>query len=142
MLNQKVSPTTSTTWQDNHSGRRRHKLMTKELADSIPPLYANDGADDPALAQPGHQHLAGAGGNGRQRVIAAGAGIAVVARSLLGQSIGLADGRVQVDGQGRVAGSGPSGPRPGPTTGGSRGRVDGHAPTGSCAGTSPGWMAP
>ena len=66
-----------------------------------------------ALAQPGHQHLAGAGGNGQQRVIAAGAGIAVVARSLLGQSIGLADGRVQVDAQGRVAGSGPSGPGPG-----------------------------
>ena len=38
---------TSTTWQDNHSGRRRHKLMTKELGDTIPPLYANDGADDP-----------------------------------------------------------------------------------------------
>ena len=34
-------------WQDNHSGRRRHKLITKELADNIPPLYANDGADDP-----------------------------------------------------------------------------------------------
>ena len=71
------------------------------------------GGVGPALAQPGHQHLAGAGGNGQQRVIAAGAGIAVVARSLLGQSIGLADGRVQVDGQGRVAGSGPSGPGPG-----------------------------
>ena len=70
------------------------------------------GGVGPALAQPGHQHLAGAGGNGQQRVIAAGAGIAVVARSLLGQSIGLADGRVQVDGQGRVAGSGPSGPGP------------------------------
>ena len=38
---------TTTTWQDNHSGLRRHKLMTKELADTIPPLYANDGADDP-----------------------------------------------------------------------------------------------
>ena len=62
---------------------------------------------------PGHQHLAGAGGNDQKRVIAAGAGIAVMARSLLGQSIGLADGRVQVDGQGRVAGSGPSGPGPG-----------------------------
>ena len=71
------------------------------------------GGVGPALAQPGHQHLAGAGGNGQQRVIAAGAGVAVVARSLLGQSIGLADGRVQVDGQGRVAGSGPSGPGPG-----------------------------
>ena len=62
---------------------------------------------------PGYQHLAGAGGNGQQRVIAAGAGIAVMARSLLGQSIGLADGRVQIDGQERVAGSGPSGPGPG-----------------------------
>ena len=41
----------------------------------------------PALAQPGHQHVAGAGGNGQQRVIATDAGIAVVARSLLGQSI-------------------------------------------------------
>ena len=65
------------------------------------------GGVGPALAQPGHQYLAGAGGNGQQRVIAAGAGIAVVARSLLGQSIGLADGRVQVDGQGRVAGFAP-----------------------------------
>ena len=71
------------------------------------------GGVGPALAQPGHQHVSGAGGNGQQRVIAAGAGIAVVARSLLGQSVGLADGRVQVDGQGRVAGSGPSGPGPG-----------------------------
>ena len=39
--------TTTTMWQDNHSGIRRHKLMTKELGDTIPPLYANDGADDP-----------------------------------------------------------------------------------------------
>ena len=39
--------TTATTWQDNHSGRRGHKLMTKEVGDTIPPLYANDGADDP-----------------------------------------------------------------------------------------------
>ena len=37
----------ATTWQDNHSGLRKHKLMTKELGDTIPPLYANDGADDP-----------------------------------------------------------------------------------------------
>ena len=44
---------------------------------------------------------------GQQRVIPSRAGVAVVARSLLGQSIGLADGRVQVDGQGRVAGSRP-----------------------------------
>ncbi len=44
MSNEKA---TTTTWQDNHSGPRRHKLMTKELADTIPPLYANDGVDDP-----------------------------------------------------------------------------------------------
>ena len=44
-----MSNTNGTTkiWQDNHSGLRRHKLMTRELADTIPPLYANDGADDP-----------------------------------------------------------------------------------------------
>ena len=47
MLDEKGNAMTTTTWQDNHSGRRRHKLMTKELADTIPPLYANDGADDP-----------------------------------------------------------------------------------------------
>ena len=39
--------TAATTWQDPKSGPRRHKLMTKEIADTIPPLYANDGADDP-----------------------------------------------------------------------------------------------
>ena len=65
-----------------------------------------------ALAQPSHQHVAGSGGNGQQRVIASLAGVAVVACPLLGQTVGLADGGVQVDGQGRVAGSGPS--RPGP----------------------------
>ena len=47
MLDQETTATTATIWQDNHSGRRRHKLMTKEHADTIPPLYANDGADDP-----------------------------------------------------------------------------------------------
>ena len=39
--------TTTTMWQDNHSGLRRHKLMTKELGEKIPGLYANDGAEDP-----------------------------------------------------------------------------------------------
>ena len=38
---------TTTMWQDNHSKLRRHKLMTKELGETIPALYANDGADDP-----------------------------------------------------------------------------------------------
>ena len=39
-------------WQDAHSGLRRHQLMTKELGDTIPPLYANDGADDPTPSLP------------------------------------------------------------------------------------------
>ena len=47
MLEQQGNATTAATWKDAHSGLRRHKLMTKELADTIPPLYANDGADDP-----------------------------------------------------------------------------------------------
>ena len=47
MLDQETTTTTAKTWQDNHSGLRRHQLMTKELADTIPPLYANDGADAP-----------------------------------------------------------------------------------------------
>ena len=41
----------------------------------------------PALAQPGHQYVAGSGGDGQQRVIAPLAGIAVVAGALLGQSV-------------------------------------------------------
>ena len=63
-----------------------------------------------ALTQPGHQHVAGSGGNGQQRVIAPLAGIAVVAGALLGQSVGLADRRIKVDGERCVAGSGPSRP--------------------------------
>ena len=71
------------------------------------------GGVGPALAQPGHQHVSGAGGDGQQRVVAALAGIAVVAGALLGQSVGLADGGVQVNGQGPVAGSRPGLPSPG-----------------------------
>ena len=52
-----------------------------------------------ALAQPGHQHVAGAGGDSQQGVIAAHAAVAVVAGTLFGQSVGLADGGIQVDGQ-------------------------------------------
>ena len=37
---------TATTWQDNHSGLRRHKLMTKEIGDTIPALYANEHVED------------------------------------------------------------------------------------------------
>ena len=36
----------TTMWQDKHSGLRRHKLMTKELGDTIPALYANENVAD------------------------------------------------------------------------------------------------
>ena len=41
------------------------------------------GGVGPALPQPGHQHIPGAGGHGQQRVISPFAGIAVVSRALL-----------------------------------------------------------
>ena len=39
-------PTATTTWQDNYSSLRRHKLMTKELGDTIPALYANENVEN------------------------------------------------------------------------------------------------
>ena len=42
-----------------------------------------------ALPEPGHQHVAGAGGDGQQRVIAPLAGVAVVAGPLLGQPVAI-----------------------------------------------------
>ena len=38
--------TTITTWQDRHSGKRGHQLMTEKLADTIPALYANENVAD------------------------------------------------------------------------------------------------
>ncbi len=38
--------TTTTMWQDKHSALRRHKLMTKELEEKIPALYANENVED------------------------------------------------------------------------------------------------
>ena len=38
--------TTATTWQDPNSRLRRHKLMTKEIGDTIPALYANEHVED------------------------------------------------------------------------------------------------
>ncbi len=38
--------TTITTWQDQHSGRRGHQLMTEKLADAIPALGATENARD------------------------------------------------------------------------------------------------
>ena len=46
MLDQKGNSTTTTTWQDTHSGRRGHKLMTKELGATIPAIGANENVDD------------------------------------------------------------------------------------------------
>ena len=40
-----------------------------------------------ALAEPGHQHLAGSGGHGQQRVIASLASVAMVSSPLLGQPV-------------------------------------------------------
>ena len=37
---------TATIWQDPHSGKRGHQLMTKKLADTIPALYANEHVAD------------------------------------------------------------------------------------------------
>ena len=47
-----MSTTTPTTtkpaiWQDQHSARRGHQLITRTLAEQIPPLGANDNVADP-----------------------------------------------------------------------------------------------
>ena len=46
MTDKNGTTTTTTMWQDKHSGLRRHKLMTKELGETIPPLYANEYVED------------------------------------------------------------------------------------------------
>ena len=38
--------TATTMWQDQHSGKRGHQLMTEKLADTIPALYANENVAD------------------------------------------------------------------------------------------------
>ena len=38
--------TATTMWQDQHSGKRGHQLMTKKLAETIPALYANESVAD------------------------------------------------------------------------------------------------
>ena len=38
--------TTTTTWQDPNSGLRGHALMTRELGDTVPTLYANENVKD------------------------------------------------------------------------------------------------
>ena len=44
MTDQKETATTM--WQDEHSGKRGHQLMTQKLADTIPALYANENVAD------------------------------------------------------------------------------------------------
>ena len=38
--------TATTTWQDRNSGLRRHKLMTKELGDTIPAIRSTANVED------------------------------------------------------------------------------------------------
>ncbi len=53
MLDEKGNAMTTTTWQDNHSGLRGHKFMTKELGATIPAIGANeDVADHDAVLAP------------------------------------------------------------------------------------------
>ena len=102
-------------------------------------LTQEETAPRAVLARPsrtGTSHLAGAGGwaagDSRGRRYSRGGALPPwpVHRSRRWSSPGRWSGASR-----RVR---PQRPRPGPTTGGSRGRVDGHAPTGSCAGRSPG----
>ncbi len=46
MTDQKETAATTTMWQDEHSGKRGHQLMTEKLADTIPALGANENARD------------------------------------------------------------------------------------------------
>ena len=46
MSDEKGTTRTATMWQDRNGGLRRHKLMTKELGEKIPALYANEDVED------------------------------------------------------------------------------------------------
>ena len=46
MPDEKGNAMTTITWRDNHSGLRRHKLMTKELGATIPAIGASENAED------------------------------------------------------------------------------------------------
>ena len=46
MPDEKGTTTTATMWRDKHSGVRGHELMTKEVGDTIPALYANENVRD------------------------------------------------------------------------------------------------
>ena len=46
MPNARRNTATAAIWRDNHSGRRGHALMTKELGETIPALHANENVRD------------------------------------------------------------------------------------------------
>ena len=46
MTNANGTTATTTIWQDAHSGLRRHKLMTKELGETIPAIRSTANAED------------------------------------------------------------------------------------------------
>ena len=46
MTDQKETTATTTLWQDQHSGKRGHQLMTEKLADTIPVIGATENARD------------------------------------------------------------------------------------------------
>ena len=46
MSDTSVTTTTATVWRDKHSGVRGHALMTKEVGNTIPALYANENVKD------------------------------------------------------------------------------------------------
>ena len=109
-------------------------LLTQEVGGAA-------GRVGPAFAQPRHQHVAGSGGNGQQRVIAPLAGIAVAARPPCPDRMSRRwwnQDQWSTD-RSRVR---PQWPRPGPATRGSPDPVGGYGPTGNCAGRSPGWTTP
>ncbi len=52
MSDDKGTIKTDMTWRDAHSGLRGHELMTKELGEAIPALYANENVADDAVLAP------------------------------------------------------------------------------------------
>ena len=46
MLYEKDTATTTAMWQDDHSERRGHKLMTREVGEAIPAIGANENVRD------------------------------------------------------------------------------------------------
>ena len=77
------------------SAHPRHRL-TQEVGGAA-------GGVGAALAQARHQHVTRPGRNREQRVIAARTRVAGVAGALLGEAVGLAERRVEVDRERRVA---------------------------------------